>query len=177
MLSGISRTRRTIKRGTVASSVALTLIGSMLAGPNASQAHVGSKPGLYSPCVAPGHGPGAIPAISFGRKGGNIRPLTVQIYGDGAIKYSGAAQGSAPYSIQPDAVQGLERLAQAEGFASWPAKFTSTHLFPDVATLFITLRAGCLNATKTVSLPPGANAPQYRELWDTLLAASGLGLR
>jgi hypothetical protein len=57
MLSGISRTRRAIKRGTVASSVALTLIGSMLAGPNASQAQVGSKPGLYSPCVGAGARP------------------------------------------------------------------------------------------------------------------------
>ena len=51
------------------------------------------------------------------------------------------------YAISPEAVLGLERLATAEGFAAWPNTITATRGLPDVATLFVTLRAGCSSST------------------------------
>ncbi|MDB5077969.1 MAG: hypothetical protein JWO42_4148 [Chloroflexi bacterium] len=167
--------RHMAKRVAGASLLSLAVAISGLGAPSLTQAHSVSKSGVGAPCIPAGHGPGTIPSISFGRTGGNIRPLTVLIYGDGTITYQGSAQGLPAYSIRPVAVQGLERLAQAEGFATWPAKIKSPRFFPDAATLFVTIRAGCSTTTKTVKLLPGANQPQFIELWSTLTAASGLG--
>jgi hypothetical protein len=72
----------------------------------------------------------------------------------------------------PDAVLGLQRLAQAEGFNTWPKVIKSTKLMPDSASLYITIRAGCSPATRTVTLQPGAQLPAFTELFDTLLAAT-----
>jgi hypothetical protein len=121
-----------------------------------------------------GHGPGVIPAITFGRKFGNIRPFSVAVYADGNISYNGITSAAAHYTIRPDAVLGLERLAAAEGFATWPTTITASHMMPDAATLFITLRAGCSTTTRTVNLQGGAAQPSYTELFDTLEAASAL---
>jgi hypothetical protein len=165
------------KRAVCASLLSLAVAVGGMVTPSFSQAHSVARTGVFAPCIPAGHGPSTIPAISFGRTGGNIRPLTVLVYGDGTVAYQGSAQGSPGYSVRPDAVLGLQRLAQAEGFATWPAKFKSSHFFPDSATLFVTIRAGCSTATKTVKMQPGANQPQFIELWDTLLAASGLGTR
>jgi hypothetical protein len=127
-------------------------------------------------CTPTGYGAaGAVPPVAFGRTGGNIRPVATQIFGDGTVIYAGSAAAAPTYKIQPDAVLGLKRLAQAEGFASWPATFSGKRLFPDVATLFITIRSGCLATAKTVKVGPGANQPSFVELWDTLMAASGQG--
>jgi hypothetical protein len=128
-----------------------------------------------APCIPAGHSTSTIPSISFGRSGGNIRPFTVNIYGDGVIAYKGAVTPPASYAIRPDAVLGLKTLASAEGFATWPAVIKSTRLFPDSASLFVTIRAGCATTTSKVTMRPGANQPSFLQLWDTLYAAAGLG--
>jgi hypothetical protein len=129
-------------------------------------------------CTPTGYGAaGSVPPVAYGRTGGNIRPLATQIFGDGTVIYAGSAAAAPSYKIQPEAVLGLKRLALAEGFPGWPATFSGKHFFPDAATLFITIRSGCLAAAKTVKLGPGANQPAFVELWDTLMAASGLGTR
>jgi hypothetical protein len=125
-----------------------------------------------APCIPAGHGPNAIPSIAFGRKGGNIRPMRISIYGDGTVAYVGGSPLSTTFSMLPEAVLGLQRLAQAEGFNAWPKVIKSTRLFPDVASLFITIRAGCSPATKTVTLQSGSESPAFTELFDTLLAAT-----
>jgi hypothetical protein len=140
-------------------------------------AHASANGNLSSPCIPAGHGPGAIPSIAFGRTGGNIRPLTVNLYGDGTVAYKGAVAPASGYTVRPDAVLGLKRLAGAEGFSTWPRVITSSKLFPDSASLFITIRAGCETTTKTVIMRPGANQPGFQELWDTFSAAAGLGNR
>lgn len=126
------------------------------------------------PCIPAGHGPGTVPSISFGRSGGNIRPMQVNIYGDGTISYQGATPISAHYAIAPEAVLGLQRLADAEGFWKLPATITGTHVLPDFATLSITIRAGCSSTTKTVKAR-GSQLAGFAELYDTLTAAAGLG--
>jgi hypothetical protein len=125
-----------------------------------------------APCIPAGHGPSAIPSIVFGRRGGNIRPMRVSIYGDGTVTYIGGSPLSTTFTMLPDAVLGLQRLAQAEGFTAWPTVIKSTKLFPDAASLYVTIRAGCTTATRTVTLQPGAQLPAFTELFDTLLAAT-----
>jgi hypothetical protein len=100
--------------------------------------------------------------------------MQVAIYGDGTITYHGAAAPlSTTYTMLPLAVLGLQRLAQAEGFWTMPAVMTTTHVLPDVATLFITVRAGCSPTTHTVRMR-GGQSGGFTELYDTLLASAAI---
>ncbi|HXT35787.1 MAG TPA: hypothetical protein VN837_09445 [Chloroflexota bacterium] len=137
-------------------------------------AHPSTRAIANLPCIPAGHGPSNTPSISFGRSGGNIRPMKVRIYGDGTITYQGAAPALAHYAITPEAVLGLQRLANAEGFWTMPSVITSTHVLPDLATLSITVRAGCASTTKTVQAR-GGQLGGFTELYDTLSAATALG--
>ncbi|MGH2410208.1 MAG: hypothetical protein ACRDGS_07575 [Chloroflexota bacterium] len=137
-------------------------------------AHQFTRTAANLPCIPAGHGPGDTPSISFGRSGGNIRPMTVNIYGDGTITYQGAAPALTKYAITPEAVLGLQRLAGAEGFGTMPSVITGTHVLPDLATLSITVRAGCAPTTKTVQAR-GGQLGGFTELYDTLSAATALG--
>jgi len=127
-------------------------------------------------CLPGGHGPTDNSAITFGRKGGNILPFRVSIYGDGTLGYQGAARPVASsYAIRPTAVQGLARLAGAEGFWGMPDLIAAARLFPDSGSLYITVRPGSYgSSTRTVTLQGGAQDPGFQELFDTLGAASGL---
>jgi hypothetical protein len=127
-----------------------------------------------APCIPAGYGaPGATPVISFGHTGGNIRPTKVAIYSDGTITYQGGRPLSTSYHIQPAAVQGLERLAQAEGFATMPALIKSPHWLPDFGFNFISIRAGCSATVQTVRAQ-GQVTGGFSELYATLAAATGL---
>lgn len=156
--------------------LAAAVVAGTVIGVPAARPAVAAMPPLPSaaPCMPAGHGPGVIPAIAFGRKLGNILPFSVAIYADGTIGYKGITPVAAHYTVLPDAVLGLERLAAAEGFASWPAKIKATRQLPDEATLYVTLRAGCSTTTRTVSLQGGAEQPSFSELFATLEAATAL---
>jgi hypothetical protein len=171
MFIGLSRLPHLMRHG----MLAVAMVASTLVAPMAG--HVVAADSMLhhaAPCIPAGHGPSAIPAIRFGRMGGNIRPFSVAIYADGTITYKGIAPVVPSYTIQMMAVLGLERLATAEGFATWPTTIKATHMFPDAATLFITLRAGCSSATRTVNLQGGASQPSFSELFATLEAATAL---
>ncbi|HVC83426.1 MAG TPA: hypothetical protein VNL35_23295 [Chloroflexota bacterium] len=137
-------------------------------------AHPSTRAIANLPCIPAGHGSGDTPSISFGRSGGNIRPMKVNIYGDGTITYQGAAPALAQYAITPEAVLGLQRLANAEGFWTLPSVITGPHVLPDFAALSITVRAGCAATTKTVQAR-GGQLGGFTELYDTLSAATALG--
>ncbi len=137
-------------------------------------AHRSTSTAVGLPCIPAGHGPGVVPAIRFGRAGGNIRPMQVRIYGDGTITYKGLTPPVPQYAISPEAVLGLQRLASAVGFATMPKMIMGTHYLPDSATLSITMRAGCTTATKTVQAR-GSQLGGFIELYDTLSAAAALG--
>ena len=163
---------RMLQAPTAALLIAL-LAAPTLADPVA--AHQSEPAAANLPCIPAGHGPGDVPSISFGRSGGNIRPIQVKIYGDGTITYKGITPAVAQYAITPLAVLGLQRLADAEGFSTMPTLITGAHVLPDLATLFITIRAGCTTATKTVKAH-GGQLGGFTELYDTLSAAAALGL-
>jgi hypothetical protein len=156
---------------------AAALLVGVLAAPTMATsvaAHPSAPAAAGLPCIPAGHGPGVVPSISFGRSGGNIRPMQVKIYGDGTITYKGITPTITEYAIAPEAVLGLQRLADAEGFSTMPALIKGTHVLPDLATLSITIRAGCSTTTKTVKAH-GGQLGGFTELYDTLSAASGLG--
>src|ERR671932_227896 len=55
--------------------------------------------------------------IVLGREGGNIRPLTVSIGGDGTVRVIGPVTSPIPAPhLSKDALNGLLALAKAEGF-------------------------------------------------------------
>ena len=114
-----------------------------------------------------------VPAIAFGRAGGNIRPMTVKIFSDGTISYQGALPRVANYGIDSAAVLGLQRLAAAEGFATMPAVTNTPGTLPDIAAQFISVRASCTAATKTVRVH-GLAPAGFAELYATLQAATAL---
>lgn len=124
-------------------------------------------------CSAAGNGIVPTPAISFGRQGGNIRPMKVSIADSGTITYDGANPVTTTYTISAAAVQGLQRLAGAEGFWSMPSLASAPGVLPDIATRFISLRMGCSTATYTVRVH-GGGVPAFDELYDTLTAATGI---
>lgn len=127
-----------------------------------------------APCMPAAYGaPGATPVIIFGHRGGNIRPTRVSIYSDGTITYQGGRPLSTSYRIQPIAVLGLERLAQAEGFSSMPRLIKAKDWLPDFGLTYITVRAGC-SATTTTVQSQGQVAGGYAELYATLAAATAL---
>jgi hypothetical protein len=158
----------------MACGVLLTAFGAAALGARVPVVAAQSAGASAAPCIPAGHGAGTIPAITFGRIGGNIRPMQVAIYGDGTISYQGAATPlTTTYTILPTAVQGLQRLAQAEGFWSMPAVITSTPRNPDAAALYITVRAGCATTTHRVEVHGMAPAG-FTELYDTLQAATAI---
>ena len=161
----------------VSRGLAATFLVGLLAVPafvTPAVAHPSPRAAANLPCIPAGHGPSDTPSISFGRSGGNIRPMKVNIYGDGTITYQGAAPALTQYAITPEAVLGLQRLANAEGFWTLPSVITGTQVLPDLATLSITVRAGCAPTTKTVQAR-GGQLGGFTELYDTLSAATALG--
>src|ERR1700692_4150076 len=128
-------------RGAVATLiVGLAVSAGSMAPLSRVEAHAVSNSISSAPCIPAVHSADTIASISFGRTGGNIRPFSVNIYGDGFIAYKGAASPPAGYAVSPVAVLGLQTLATAEGFATWPKVITSPRLFPDSASLFVSIR-------------------------------------
>ena len=163
-------------RSLVRSVVAVSLAATAIVAPVSAHAAQSSPVSRYAVhaggiCLPAGRAAGGSPAIVFGRRGGNILPMQVAIYGDGTITYRGGRPLSTTFTMLPDAVAGLERLATAEGFWTMPPKVGSSHVLPDLATLYITVRQGCSTVTKTVS---GRGGPLggFGELYDVLLAAT-----
>ena len=164
-------------RGTLSLlATALLTAGAVLPAQSGAHAAPRAVARTSAACLPGRHGPTDVPAIAFGRKGGNILPFRVSIYGDGTLGYQGAARPVASsYAVRPTAVQGLARLAGAEGFWGMPDLIAAARLFPDSGSLYITVRSGCYgSSTRTVTLQGGAQDAAFQELFDTLTAASGL---
>jgi len=111
------------------------------------------------------------PAFVLGREGGNIRPYSVTIYDDGSVTTSGAVSApSTRIHLSPDALAGLRKLAQSEGFYAMPTHIVGRGL-PDIAGTFIrvTNRAG----SREVHLLHARNTG-YEQLYAVLLAVAGV---
>ncbi len=116
-----------------------------------------------------GHAPRAV--FVFGREGGNIRPLSVTIDDSGAVM-GGLTSGTAaaPRLISKDAVDGLLKLATAEGFFKLPTQMIG-HGLPDIGGRFITVHMG--STTHTVHLRFVQNAA-FDQLYAVLSAVANI---
>ena len=109
--------------------------------------------------------------IAFGRQGGNIRPLTVTVDVNGAVKASYAVAGAPAHApLSQDTVDGLIKLATAEGFFAMPARIVG-HGLPDIGGRFITIHTA--TSTKTVTVRFVRNVA-FDQLFAVLSAATGV---
>ncbi len=110
----------------------------------------------------------ATPEFVFGREGGNIRPLTVTIYSDGTVNNS---IGTTPkFQLAPEALAGLLKLTQAEGFYRLPSRIIG-HGLPDIGGRFITVTTAA--GSKTVHVRFVKNAA-FDQLYAVLSAVARL---
>ena len=109
--------------------------------------------------------------IVLGREGGNIRPLTVSISGDGTVTVTGAVTTPTPAPhLSKDALSGLLALAKAEGFFTMPARMIG-HGLPDVGGRFITIHTA--SGVKSVHVRFVRNAA-FDQLYAVLMATAGI---
>jgi hypothetical protein len=97
--------------------------------------------------------------------------LTVTIDANGTVKVSYTVAGApANARLSQDAVDGLLKLATAEGFFAMPARIVG-HGLPDIGGRFITIHTA--TATKTVSVRFVRNAA-FDQLFAVLSAVTGV---
>jgi len=110
-------------------------------------------------------------AFAFGRVGGNIAPFTVTIARNGTVSSAGATPGSslAP-RVSLDGLDGLLRLARAEGFFSLPHVVVCRGSLPDFAGQFVTITTG--GTTRKVTVRGGCR-PGFTELYAVVSAVAG----
>ena len=150
-------------------AIALVLSGAVLAvgvGP-ATAAASPSHAAVASPSRAT-----AVPiVVTFGREGGNVRPLTVTIDANGAVVTSYPVVGAPRHvRLSADALAGLLTLARAEGFFALPTRIVGRGL-PDIGGRFITIHTA--SRTKTVHVRYVRNAA-FDQLYAVLTAVAGL---
>ena len=66
------------------------------------------------------------PALTFGRRGGTIRPFTVKIFPNGRVVATGAIRTIEHVTVTPEALAAVRKLANAEHFFAMRA-FTDCH--------------------------------------------------
>jgi len=81
--------------------------------------------------------------ITFGIRGGNIQTWTATIAGDGTVTTTGweKSRNAKLMEAQP-ALNGLFKLADAEGFFTMPQVTSCSGTNPDVATRYISMDSG-----------------------------------
>jgi hypothetical protein len=84
--------------------------------------------------------------FSFGRSGGNIRPLEVRISATGRVVVGNERRGV----LTQARLRALQRVVERERFAALPARIVCTGVLPDIATRHVvasgrsvTAQGGC----------------------------------
>jgi hypothetical protein len=118
---------------------------------------------IVAAVVVPAAGASEKRGFAFGRVGGNIRPYTVSIANDGAVRVSGAvAVGRMKLTLTQLAE--LNRVASVTRFTALPVATTCKGTLPDVAATFIRVGA------RTVRVR-GNCVAGYARLWKALSRA------
>lgn len=127
--------------------------------------------GLVAAHSAPATRAAATHALfSFGREGGNIRPLTVAIDDTGVVTVTPASATAPRSPLTADALAGLLTLARSEGFFKLPPQIIG-HGLPDVGGRFITIHTAA--TTKTVHVRFVRNVA-FDQLYAVLAAVAGV---
>ncbi len=108
--------------------------------------------------------------FSFGREGGNIRPLMVSIDDMGLVTVIPSDATATRPHLAADALAGLLTLARAEGFFKLPPQIVG-HGLPDAGGRFITIHTAAM--TKTVHVRFVRDAA-FDQLYAVLAAATGV---
>jgi hypothetical protein len=84
--------------------------------------------------------------FSFGRSGGNIRPLEVRISATGRVVVDNERRGA----LTQARLRALQRVVERERFAALPARIVCTGVLPDIGTRHVvasgrsmTAQGGC----------------------------------
>lgn len=107
------------------------------------------------------------PLFVFGREGGNIRPFKVTIGADGTVA---GTLTNAHIQLSPDTLNGLMKLARAEGFFTLPNRIVG-HGLPDIAGRYISVTTAN-GVTKSVHVRFAHNAA-FDQLYGVLSAVVG----
>lgn len=118
---------------------------------------------LAAAAIAPAAGASGKTGFAFGRAGGSIRPFTVVITTDGAVRATGSA-GVGRRRLTLLQLGTLNRLAATSDFGSLAPRTDCPGTLPDVALTFI--RVG----PRTVRVH-GDCVASYRQLWNALARA------
>jgi hypothetical protein len=107
---------------------------------------------------------GAVPqGFSFGRSGGNIRPLEVTISAAGRVTVDKERRGVVPQAR----LRALQRLLEREGFATLPGRIVCKGVLPDVATRHV------FASGKSVSVRGGCNG-RFDRVYAALAHVAGV---
>ncbi len=135
---------------------------------------------LASPNVAAGHKRYPVhlkssygqATITFGIEGGNLRPWSVTVNYSGSIVANDYRKPMNTHLYDPkNSMNGLQKLADAEGFGAMPAERQCGSALPDVASRFVTIITAA--GTHKVSVRGLCNR-QFNELWAVLASTAGL---
>lgn len=108
--------------------------------------------------------------FSFGREGGNIRPLTVTIDDIDAVTITPSDTNTTRPHLSADALAGLLALARAEGFFKLPPQIVG-HGLPDAGGRFITVHTPATMKTVHVRFVRDA---AFDQLYAVLTAVAGV---
>jgi len=134
---------------------------------------------LASPNVAAGHKRHPVhlkssygqAAITFGIEGGNMRPWSMTVNYNGSIVGNDYRKPTNTHLYDPkNSMNGLQKMADAEGFGAMPGMRQCGKALPDVASRFVTISTAA--GTHGVSVHGPCNR-QFNELWAVLASAAG----
>ncbi len=148
----------------VALLLALALPFTALASPNSAASHK-----RYPVHLKSSYGQAT---ISFGIEGGNMRPWSVTLNYNGSIVGNDYRKPTNTHLYDPkNSMNGLQKLADAEGFGAMPATRQCGKVLPDVAFRFVSISTAA--SEHKVSVRGLCNA-QFNELWAVLASTAGL---
>ena len=111
--------------------------------------------------------PAAAGTWTFGRRGGNIRPVAVKIDSAGHVTAIGATVTKK--QLTRATLARLLRTARTNGFFAMPAFVACPRVLPDVASLYVTYRSTASTHGVTVH---GGCRPQFATLYNALSQAA-----
>jgi hypothetical protein len=107
------------------------------------------------------------PVIQFGQFGGNIRPWDAAINADGTVTAKGITAAETRLADPKNALNGLLKLADAEGFWSVASATACSGTLPDIASRYIQITSN--TGTRKIAVH-GACVDGFNQLFAELMA-------
>lgn len=114
---------------------------------------------------------GSSPVVQFGQYGGNIRPWDASIDAQGNVTSKGITASETRLADLTNALNGLLKLADAEGFWSMPTMTSCPGTNPDVASRYIQITSS--SGTRKVAVHGGC-LDAFNQLFAVLLATGNV---